>query len=188
MVCEHRASLRAQTQSSMTTVGSNTVSVWRCSSYKPPSAAAAAAVSSPAEIKQWEELLSLVPGNFLSLNICLPCGPGRRLCLDYVCGRLLFTKDKLWSPYAWQGRWMWFPMTSTYQDSLTMTGISCCDFDTSQHHFHFDGACLPDGQRWQEDSDDGKVEEEALKRPGRGLTPLGKAIMTLLSLSMSIAL
>lgn len=103
--------------------------------------------------------------------------------------QILFTKDKLLrSPYAWQGQWMWFSMTPAYQNSLTMTGISCCDFDTSQYHSHFDGACLPDSQRWQENSDNGKVEEEALKRPKRGLSPLGNAIMTLLSLSMSIAL
>lgn len=34
----------------------------------------------------------------------------------------------------------------------------------------------------------GKGEGEALRRPGRGVPPLGKAIMTLLSVSVSIAL
>lgn len=135
-------------------------------------------------MKEWEELLSLVPGNFFETK-CLPSS----WSWTKEPWQIMFTKDKLLrSPYAWQGQWMWFSMTPAYQNSLTMTGISCCDFDTSQYHTRFDGACLPDGQRWQEDSVDGKVEGEALKRPGRGLSPLGKAIMTLLSLSMSIAL
>lgn len=50
MVCEHTASLRAQTQSSMTTVGSNTASVWQCSSYKRPAAAARTAARSQSEM------------------------------------------------------------------------------------------------------------------------------------------
>lgn len=131
MVCEHRASLRAQTQSSMTTVGSNTVSVWQCSSYRPPSAATAVSL---AEMKQrgvtftcaWklsETTFSSSSWSWLKIGFCC---------------RLLFTKDKLLrSPYAWQGHWMWLPMTSTYQNSLTVTGISCCDFDTSQYHSGF---------------------------------------------------
>lgn len=135
-------------------------------------------------MKEWEELLSLLPGNFFETK-CLPSS----WSWTKEFWQIMFTKDKLLrSPYAWQGQWMWFSMTPAYQNSLTMTGISCRDFDTSQYHSRFDGACLPDGQRWQEDSVDGKVEGEALKRLGRGLSPLGKAIMTLLSLSMSIAL
>lgn len=185
MVCEHRASLRAQTQSSMTTVGSNAASVWQCSSYKPP-------VSSHRCLSVWprwssEELLSLPPGNFPRTMFSSSLWSWWKILF---CCRLLFTKDKqLRSPYAWQGHWMWFPMTSTYQKPLTVTGVSCCDFDMSQSHSGFlMEPVFPDGQRWQEDSDDGKVEGEALKRPERGLSPLGKVIMTLLSLSMSIAL
>lgn len=103
--------------------------------------------------------------------------------------QITFTKDKLLrSPYAWQGHWIRFSMTLANQNPLTVTGISCCDFDTSQYHSYFDEAHLTDGQRWQVGSDDSKVVREALKRPGRGLSPLGKAIMTLLSLSLSIAL
>lgn len=79
---------------------------------------------------------------------------------------MIFTKDK---QMCSQGQWIWLFMTQVYQKSLTMTGISCCDFDTSQYHSHFDGACLPDCRRWQEESDDGKVGGEALKRPRRDL-------------------
>lgn len=88
---------------------------------------------------------------------------------------------------AWRGHWMWFPMTSTNQSSPAAAGVSRRDSDTSQNHSRSDGARFMDSQRWHVDSHDSKVGE-ALKRPGRGLSPLGNAIMTLLSLSMSIAL
>lgn len=172
----------------MTTVGSNTVSVCQCSSYEPPwSADAAASGRSAGKMWEWEELLLLLTSTTWKL-FETKCPP---YSWSWVkeSWQIKFTKDKLLRyPYAWQGQWMWFSVTMTYQNSLIMTDISCCDFDTSQCYSHFDGACLPDGQRWQENSDNGEVEGEALKRPRRGLSPLGKAIMTLLSLSMSIAL
>lgn len=54
-----------------------------------------------------KELLSLVLGNSLQLNVRLPHGPGRK-----ESWQIMFTKDKLLrSPYPWQGQWMWFSMT-----------------------------------------------------------------------------
>lgn len=103
--------------------------------------------------------------------------------------QIMFTKDKLlWSPYARQGQWMWFLMTRAYQNTQTMTDISCCDFDTSLQALFW--WCQSSGRpavtgpfRWRQ-----STREKALKRLRRGLSPLGKAIMTLLSPSMSIVI
>lgn len=58
---------------------------------------------------------------------------------------IVFSKDKsLRSPYAWQGQWVWLPVALAYENSVALTGISCCDFDISQYNSYFDGACLSD--------------------------------------------
>lgn len=105
----------------------------------------AATTASNTSNKEWDE-----PRHFLKDKVCRRRSPKE--------SRLtMFTEDKLLTPpYTWQGQWMWFSMTQTYQNSLTMTGVSRCDFDTSQYHSRCDGACLPDSQQGQRDSDDGK--------------------------------
>lgn len=67
-------------------------------------------------------------------------GPPLSWCWTKKSLQIMFTKDKLLrSPNIWQvdSLWMWFPVTSAYQNSLTMTGISRCDFDTSQYCSRF---------------------------------------------------
>lgn len=83
---------------------------------------------------EWGEPLSPRAWKLFSKpNVRLPRGLGRR-----NPGRLCLLKIKLLrSPHAWRGQWMWFSMTPTYQNSLTMTGISRCDFDTSQYQYSF---------------------------------------------------